>query len=335
MRLLVLGGTAWLGSYAVREALARGHEVVCLARGESGAVPDGATLVQGDRSTVEGYGALSGDFDAAIDVTRFPVHMRTALEALATRVNHWVFVSSCSVYATHDVPGADESAPLLPALEGDEWTMEVYGEGKVACEQALLDAVGPGRATIVRSGLIAGPDDISDRTGYWPLRFAHPSTDDGSVLVPDAPDLQTEIIDGRDLAAWLVTCAEQTTAGIFNASGRAQPFPELIDVVRRTVGHDGPTVLVDQEWLSEHGVEPWAGENSLPLWLPLPEYAGFMARSSEAAYAHGLVTRPLAETVRDGLEWELRAGPGRKRKAGLSPSAEAELIAQKRQEDDD
>ncbi|KNX37077.1 NAD-dependent epimerase/dehydratase family protein [Luteipulveratus halotolerans] len=330
MRLLVLGGTAWLGSYVVREALGRGHEVVALARGESGVAPTGATFVRGDRSTAEGYADLSGDFDAVVDVTRLPLHMRTALKELRSRVTHWVFVSTCSVYADHDVPGADESAPLLPALEGDDWTAEQYGEGKVACEQLLLEAVGPDRAFIARSGLIAGPDDISDRTGYWPLRFAHPSTEDGGVLVLDAPDLQVQVIDGRDLAGWLVAAAEGRVTGTFNAMGRPLPFADYIATVRETVGHTGPVVLVDQDWLTEHGVQPWAGDRSLPLWLPLPEYAGFSSRSVDAALAQGLTTRPLADTVRDGLEWELRQGPGRRRKAGLTPTEEAELVRQRR-----
>ena len=333
MRLLVLGGTAWLGSYVVREALARGHEVVALARGDSGVVPNGATFVRGDRSSVEGYAEVDGRFDAVVDVTRQPTQMRTALEALASRVEHWVFVSTCSVYADHDTPGADESAPLLPGLDGEEWTDEKYGEGKVACEQLLLDAVGQERAFIARSGLIAGPGDISDRTGYWPLRFAHPSTDDESVLVPDAPELLTQVIDVRDLAAWLVVAAEHRTAGVYNAMARPVPFAEHIATAREAVGHTGPTVLVDQEWLVEHGVEHWAGDRSLPLWLPLPEYAGFSSRSVDAAFAHGLVTRPLAETLRDGLEWELRQGPGRRRKAGLTPTDEAELIARRRRGD--
>ncbi|MDE9367422.1 oxidoreductase [Luteipulveratus sp. YIM 133132] len=330
MRILVLGGTGWLGSLLASEAVTRGHEVVCLARGESGHVPDGATLVHGDRSTVEGYGGLDGDFDALVDVTRFPLHTRTALEALGSRVPHWVFVSSCSVYADHGTPGADESADLLPALEGDEWSMEVYGEGKVACEQALAEALGADRVLLARAGLIAGPGDITDRTGYWPLRFAHPASDDGAVLVPNAPDLGTQLIDARDLAAWLVTCAEQRTAGTFNASGPVQLFPEYVETVRQTVGHTGPTVLVDQSWLEEQEVLPWSGDRSLPLWLPLPEYAGFMTRSSAAAEAHGLRTRTLAETVRDGLEWELRTGPGRARKAGLTPTDEVELLGRAR-----
>lgn len=329
MRLLILGGTAWLGSYVVRDALARGHEVVCLARGESGHVPAGAALVRGDRTTPEGYGELDGDFDAAIDVTRIPLHLRTALETLAARVPHWVFVSTCSVYAHHDQPGADESAELLPALEGDgaDGAMELYGEAKVACERALLDTVGAQRCLIARSGLIAGPGDLSDRTGYWPLRLANPATDDGSVLVPDVPELLTQLIDVRDLAAWLVTAAERRASGTYNASGRAIPFSAYLGEVREAVGHTGPTVLVDQDWLMAHEVEPWAGERSLPLWLPLPDYAGFSARSVEAAFGAGLRTRPLVETARDGLAWEMTAGPGRPRKAGLPPADERALIA--------
>ena len=191
-RILVLGGTSWLGGAVTAEAVGRGHEVTCLARGESGGAPEGTTMVRADRDDPGEYAALpaptpriaapdlgaagraasgNSDYDLVIDVARQPRHVRGALEALSERAVNWVFVSSSSVYARHDEPGADESAQLLPAAVDDVVTAEQYGHGKVACEQAVTKTRGA-RALIVRSGLIVGRGDPSERFGYWPSRFA-------------------------------------------------------------------------------------------------------------------------------------------------------------------
>lgn len=327
MRLLVLGGTAWLGGEIVQAALGRGHEVTCLARGSAPA-PAGASLVNADRDDPQCYSALDGSFDAAIDLTRVPAHAQGAVRALHDRVGHWSLVSTCSVYAQDDVPGQDESAPLLEAFDGP-FEPAKYGECKVACEGAVLAAYGQG-ALISRPGLVTGPGDHSDRTGYWPLRFAHPATDDDTVLVPETPGATVQLIDARDLAAWHVESAERGIGGILNATTEHVPLGEYLATAREVAGHTGELVSVDQDWLTAHEVQPWAGERSLPLWLPQPEYAGFAARSAAAARAAGLRTRPLAESIRDTLAWELQAGPGRPRKAGLSAADERALIAEAR-----
>lgn len=329
MRLLVLGGTAWLGGTVAATALREGHVVTCLARGETGRVPAGATHVVADRTRPDAYAEVAGaDWDAVVDVTRQPGQARDAALALRDRAAHVVLVSSASVYADHATPGQDESAPLLPVLDADVMeTMESYGEAKVACERHVTEAFGADRCMVVRAGLIAGPGDTSDRTGYWPLRFARPAHDDGSVLVPDAPGVGAQVVDVRDLAAWIVASAAARRPGIFNAIGESMPLAEHLEVAREVGRHDGPLVEVDQEWLLAHDVEPWAGTRSLPLWLPLPEYAGFATRDTSAAEAAGLVTRPLEDTLADTLAWELRAGAGRPRRAGLSDEAERELLA--------
>jgi nucleoside-diphosphate-sugar epimerase len=329
MRLLVLGGTAWLGGTVAATALREGHEVTCLARGETGKVPAGATHVVADRARPDAYADVAGrDWDAVVDVTRQPGQARDAARALRDRAAHVVLVSSASVYADHATPGQDESAPLLPELDSDVMeTMESYGEAKVACERHVAEAFGADRCMVVRAGLIAGPGDTSDRTGYWPLRFARPAADDGSVLVPDAPGVGAQVVDVRDLAAWIVASAAARRPGVFNAIGESMPLAEHLEVAREVGRHDGPLVEVDQEWLLAHDVEPWAGSRSLPLWLPLPEYAGFSTRDTSAAEAAGLVTRPLEDTLADTLAWELRAGAQRPRRAGLSDEAERELIA--------
>ena len=179
MRLLVLGGTAWLGGYLTATALERGHHVTCLARGESGTVPEGAALIRADRDHPEAYDQVSQqDWDVVVDVSRQPGHVVRAVTALERRSESFVFVSSGNVYADHGTPGDDESAALLPALVGDVMeSMETYGEAKVACERHVLAAFGTDRTLIARAGLIGGPGDIFDRTGYWPLRFVRPAAE--------------------------------------------------------------------------------------------------------------------------------------------------------------
>lgn len=328
MEILILGGTAWLGHEVAAEALRRGHSVTCLARGTSGSVPAGARLVGADRDAPDGLDAVTDQhWDAVLDVSRQPGQVRRAAAALAGTAELFTFVSSCSVYGDHGTPGADESAELLPPLESDVMTSpDVYGEAKVACEQAVHNAFGPGRSLIVRPGLIAGPGDITDRTGYWPLRFARPVAEDGSVLVPDTPALDSQVIDVRDLADWLITSAEQHLTGEFNAVGHVLPLAGHLETARGVAGHTGPVLTLNQDELAAADVNPWAGERSLPLWLPLPDFAGFMSRSNKAAVAAGLVLRPLAETLADTLAWELAAGPDRPRNAGLTPAEERRML---------
>jgi 2'-hydroxyisoflavone reductase len=329
MRLLVLGGTAWLGGTVAATALREGHDVTCLARGQTGNVPAGATHVVADRTRPNAYAQVAGtDWDAVVDVTRHPGQARDAARALRDRVAHAVLVSSASVYADHGTPGQDESGPLLPALESDVMaSMETYGQAKVACERHVTEVFGADRCLVARAGLVAGPGDTSDRTGYWPLRFAHPAAEDGSVLVPDASGVGAQVIDVRDLAAWIVASAAAGRTGTFNAIGESMPLAEHLEVAREVGRHDGRLVEVGQEWLLAHGVEPWAGPRSLPLWLPLPEYAGFATRDTRAAEAAGLVARPLEDTLTDALAWELRAGRHRARQAGLSDADERVLLA--------
>ena len=214
MRMLVLGGTAWLGRTVAAEAVRRGHDVTCLARG-SAEPPAGATFISADRDLEDGLAPVAGEeWDAVVDVTRQPGHARRAVRDLVAA--HRVLVSTGNVYARFDRLEQDEDSPLRPPLDGDVMTsMEVYGEAKVACEKAVRAADGP--AAIVRSGLIGGPGDWSGRTGYWPWRFAHPVGE--RVVVPDDLDFPCAVIDVRDLAAWLVTASEQRLHGTFNATG--------------------------------------------------------------------------------------------------------------------
>ena len=328
MRLLVLGGTAWLGRCIAAAAVERGHHVTCLARGESGAVPRGAAFTHADRDGPGAYREVAREeWDVLIDVSRQPGQVRRAVAALASGAGSFVFVSSGNVYADNGTPGADESTALLPALAGDVMaSMETYGQAKVACERHVLDGFGPGCSLIARVGLIGGPGDTFDRTGYWPLRFRRPAAADGSVLVPGVPGLATQVIDVRDLASWLVDAGERRLSGVFNVVGVTIPLPAHLALAREVAGHTGPVVGAGQDWLAAHDVQPWMGERSLPLWLPMPEYAGFSSRDGSAARAAGLTARPLAETLADTLAWELGRNLQRPRRAGLSDPDERRLL---------
>lgn len=325
MRLLVLGGTAWLGREVAAQAVAAGHRVVCVARGTSGAPAPGVRVVTADRDVDDALLPLAGEsWDAVIEVARQPGHVRRAVRDLS-RVPHFVFVSTSSVYADHATVGLDESAPRLEPLAGDVMeSMEGYGEAKVACEDAVLEVFGD-RSTLARSGLIAGPGDASDRTGYWPFRFARPSAQDGAVLAPDAQGQGTAVIDVRDLATWLVHCAVERVAGAFNATGSVVPLGEHLQVCREVTGHRGEIAWAPTDWLRENGVQEWAGSRSLPLWLP-EDALGFTSHDNAAALAAGLAPRPLESTLADTLAWR-QEDPGRELGSGLTDAEETELLA--------
>ena len=321
MDLLVLGGSGWLGAEVARQALLRGHAVTCLTRGRSGEAPDGVRAVRADRDLPAAYAALAGaEWDAVIDVARQPGHVRRGVAALHETASTYVFVSTVSVYG----PDGD----LLPALETDAMTsMEEYGEAKVACEEAVLAGFGPERSLIARAGLIGGPGDTSGRSGYWPWRFARPADASGAVLVPDDPAVPVALIDVRDLAAWLVTCAERATSGVVDALGDHLPLADHLDLAREVAGHSGPVLAAPPAWLAEQGVQNWMGPTSLPLWLSDPVDYAMADRDNSAAKTAGLTLRPLDETLADTLAWEVaRPEPG-PHGAGLGDDEERRLLA--------
>ncbi|HET8661920.1 MAG TPA: NAD-dependent epimerase/dehydratase family protein [Micromonosporaceae bacterium] len=331
MRLLVLGGTAFLGRAVAETARTAGHDVTCAARGESGPPPEGVTFVRVDRDSPDGLAPLGNDtFDAVVDVSSRPSHVRRAVAALAGRTGHWTYVSTGSVYADRATPGQRAgSAPVLAAAppEVDDPAADdyqAYGPCKVACEEAVRATVAPDRAFICRAGLIVGPGDDSGRFAYWVDRLAR----GGEVLVPGGPSDPVQWVDVRDLADWLVRAAERQLAGVYDGIGPPVPRLDFLQAVSRGVAADPQWTWVDQDFLSEHGVQPWMGPRSLPMWLPLPDYGGFMSRDVSASLAAGLASRDVADTARDTLAW-LGSVPSADRAGwpGLAAQDEAALLA--------
>lgn len=295
--LLVLGGTVYLSKTIARMAAERGMRVTVAARGESGEPPEGVEFVRIDRSSPAGVAPLAGrSFDAVVDVSRIPAQIGPVLDALADGAGHWTFVSSISVYAdpsTHD----DRTLEPTPADE-TETSLELYGRNKVACENLVRERLGD-RALIPRPGLIVGAGDNADRLGCWPLRIA----EGGEVLAPGRPERPVQWIDVEDLAAWILDAGVRGTAGTFDAIGRPIAMERLLQGIADALIGLGVIegrpefAWVPQEFLTERGVNPWAGPDSLGLWLPEPDYDGMASHDPKPAFEAGLATVSLATTI--------------------------------------
>ncbi len=318
MRLLVLGGTKFLGRAAVEVALARGHEVTLFNRGETNPelFPE-AEKLRGDRTA--DLSALDGrEWDAVLDPSGYiPSVVRASAEALADSTAHYLFVSSVSVYASLAAP-VDEESPVaeLGELPDDKLTEDYsnYGPLKALCEQVVADVFGDRQAS-VRPGLIAGANDPTGRFTYWPHRVAR----GGQVMAPAPPEAQVQFIDAKDLGSWLVDLSERRTGGVFNATHPGRSWRETLETCREVSSSDASFEWVSDELLNEHEVGEWM---ELPLWISDPDAAAMHEVDVSRAVASGLTFRPLEETVRDTLEHAVTVEG-----VGLTPEREAELLA--------
>lgn len=327
LRILILGGTGFIGPHQVRYAQQRGHTITLFNRGRTNPslFPDVEKL-QGDRATGD-YASLEGrEWDVVIDnPTTIPRWVRQAAEAVKGRAKHFVFISTISTYASNDVPDADETAPLATTTEVEsEDARRLYGPLKALSEGEARKAFGD-RTTIIRPGLIVGPGDLSDRFTYWPVRLER----GGEVLAPGTPSDPTQIIDARDLSEFVIHCCENETMGTFNVTGpRATlTIAELLGGIRATLSNDAYLTFVDADFLAEQKVRAWS---DMPVWIPpRGETAGFMRRSIQRALAAGLTFRPLADTVRDTLTFYHQQTPERQAqlRAGMDPAREKEVLA--------
>ena len=327
MNILIIGGTRFLGRALAEAALTAGHKVTLFNRGKTNAdlFPE-AEKLHGDRMTDEGLALLKGrKWDVAIDTCGY-ISRAVSLTAdlLAENVGQYVFISSISVYGPPMEANLDESGTVLKLPEGTpETTEEVtggnYGPLKVLCENAA-EAAFPGRTLQVRSGLIVGPHDPTDRFTYWPVRIAR----GGDVLCPPA-NAPIQIIDARDQAAWIIRMAEAGKSGIYNVTGpdTALTFGTVTETCNQASGKHAQLIPASESFLLEKEVSPW---QDMPLWLDT-ESASMSTINIQKALADSLTYRPLSDTVRDILAWfnQERSGDDELR-TGIKPEREAEVL---------
>jgi 2'-hydroxyisoflavone reductase len=335
MRILILGGTGFIGPHQVRYALSRGHQVTLFNRGrQPHEWPGAVEELLGDRNTGD-LKALEGrEWDVCIDnPTTLPFWVRDAGRILHGKIKQYLFISTISVYADNLKP-ADESAPVAPYTGKDAMaeTMEslraaqgeLYGPLKALSEKEA-ERQFPGKATIIRPGLIVGPGDETDRFTYWPVRLAR----GGEVLAPGDGSDPVQFIDARDLAEWTIRMAERHTVGTFNATGPEHPLQmrQMLSGIGSAIHADFRPIWVASDFLEAEKVEAWS---DMPVWVPgQGNTAGFARRSIRKALTAGLTFRPLATTASDTLAWFKQQPAERqaKLKAGLTPAREEEVLS--------
>ncbi len=323
MKVLILGGTQFLGRTIAETAIANGHEVTLFNRGNTNPelFPDVEKL-RGDRDN--DLTALEGrKWDVVIDPSGYiPRHVQATAELLKDNVEHYTFISSISVYGPPMDPHLDESGPtqVMEDETVEEVTGETYGALKALCERAAEQAI-PGRVLQVRAGLIIGPHDPTDRFTYWPVKVAR----GGDVLTPPH-DSTLQVIDVRDLSEWIIRMAEKRNAGVFNTTGPADPltYSSVMDACQKAGDNKATLIAASEDFLLEHDVNPWA---DLPLWLPEVNHAMHTVNVQKSIDA-GMTFRSIDETVADTLAWyKDERGLEDPLRGGLGADREQELIA--------
>lgn len=335
LNLLILGGTGFTGPFQVQYALKRGHKVTVFNRGKThpGELPKEAEQLIGDRNGQ--LDALKGrKWDAVIDVpTSIPVWVRDAAQILQGNVDRYVFVSTISVYSDNSKPGMDESGPLAKyegadAMKETQQTlganMRLYGPLK-ALSEAEAEKWFPGKALIIRPGLIVGPGDNSDRFTYWPVRMAR----GGEVLAPGTPADPVQFIDARDLAEWIIRMVEQGAVGTYNATGPKDSLSigDMLKGIGKAIPSDANLTWVDADFLRSQNVRAWS---DMPVWIPpVGGTAGFAKINIQKALAKGLTFRPVPDTAKATLDW-FKTQPAERQaklRSGLTPEREKEVLA--------
>jgi len=322
MNLLILGGTIFLGKHIVNAAIENGHTVTLFNRGQHNPewFPD-LEKIKGDRD-----GDLSGlkgrKFDGVIDTCGYiPRIVRKSAEFLKDSTGHYTFISSISVYNNDDVPGSNENSEtgVITDDNVEKMTMENYGPLKVLCENEVMDVFGE-NSSIVRSGLIVGDGDFSDRFTYW----IHRISKGGKVIVPVSKINNVQFIDVKDLAEWTLKLTEEKISGVFNSTGplEALSLNTFVNKCKEFSGSDAEFIYMDEKFLLDEGVIPY---QDLTLWLPEDSFGMNNVDISKAKNA-GLKIRPLEKTLQDTAEYDLTRGPDFKLRTGLSDEKEKELL---------
>ncbi|MBL8148826.1 MAG: NAD-dependent epimerase/dehydratase family protein [Blastocatellia bacterium] len=327
MKILILGGTGFIGPHQVRYALARGHKVTLFNRGKTNPklFPDVEQLTgnrNGDLESLKGK-----EWDVVIDnPATLPRWVRDTAQLLKNSAKHYVFISTISVYSDVSKPDMDETAAVAtiddPTVE--KITGETYGALKALAEKEAEKAF-PGKALIIRPGLIVGPGDLTDRFSYWPVRIEK----GGEILSPGTPDDPVQFIDARDLSEWVIRMVEQSEVGVYNATGPKSPLSiaEMLYGIKAVTTSDAKFTWVDSDFLSSQKVFPWV---HMPVWVPPKgDSAGFSRISVKRAVAKGLTYRPLADTAKATLDWYKTRPSEQQAKlaAGISPERETEVLA--------
>ena len=343
MKLLILGGTRFVGLHLVTAALARNHEITLFNRGKHRGTNPSAALtsvetIYGDRNS-DLAGLQGRRWDAVVDTCGYlPRTVRASAETLSHSVDRYVFISSLSVYADVSVFGIDETAPIATltseqlekanAIDSSGQVSAVtygqmYGGLKALCEQAAEEVL-PNRVLIIRPGLIVGPYDYTDRFTYWIARVAR----GGEVLAPGCPDRYVQFIDVRDLAEWIVRMIERKETGVYNANSLPYDLTmeRVLEECKMVSDSDASFTWVSDDFLMEEKVAPWS---EMPLWMPevaAPHLKGFMFINCNKAVGSGLSLRPLNDTIRDALSWRETYYLDEELKAGIDPDKEKRLL---------